>query len=93
MSNIVQSSRRRSTTHFIAPPKPKIPVEIDGDHAEDTEEDDDDNGDEDDDDNGEDEDSQSEEFNEGKLIRTILKVLFIIVVVHQKLSNGNGLKG
>ncbi|KAG2709040.1 hypothetical protein I3760_05G220500 [Carya illinoinensis] len=79
MSNIVQSSRRRSTSSFVAPPKPKIPVESKGDDAEDSDKDndedndeddeeeeveDDNNDDEDDDDNGGDDDSQSEEFDE-----------------------------
>ncbi|KAA8538488.1 hypothetical protein F0562_028141 [Nyssa sinensis] len=68
-SNIVSSSRRRSTSSFVPPPKPKIPVESDGDDAEDTDNDDDDGDDEgDDDDNDNDvddgDDSQSEEFNE-----------------------------
>ncbi|XP_050366092.1 uncharacterized protein LOC126784658 [Argentina anserina] len=31
MSNIVMSSRRRSTTSFVPPPKPKIPVDSDSD--------------------------------------------------------------
>ncbi|GFY96645.1 hypothetical protein Acr_11g0009510 [Actinidia rufa] len=70
MSNIVSSTRRRSTTSFVATPKPKIPVESDGNKAEDTEtsnsEGDGDNDNDDDDDDAEDgDDSQSEEFNEG----------------------------
>jgi hypothetical protein len=76
MSNIVQSSRRRSAISFVAPPKPKIPVESEGDDAEDAEkdndvdDDDDDEDDDDDDDDEEDDDgSQSEEFNDGKLLR------------------------
>ncbi|PRQ26528.1 putative histone chaperone domain CHZ [Rosa chinensis] len=40
MSNIVTSSRRRSTTSFIPPPKPKTPVDSDSD-AEDTDDDND----------------------------------------------------
>ncbi|XP_062097602.1 G-patch domain-containing protein 1 [Humulus lupulus] len=60
MSNIVSSTRRRSTTSFVPPPRPKLPVENDGDN---TEEDEDDNDDEDDDD-GDSDDSQSEESNE-----------------------------
>ncbi|GFS36511.1 hypothetical protein Acr_00g0046400 [Actinidia rufa] len=69
MSNIVSSARRRSTTSFVAPPKPKIPVKIDGDKAEDTEtsnEEGDDDDDDDDDDVEDGDDSQSEEFNEGE---------------------------
>ncbi|XP_057486697.1 uncharacterized protein LOC130772828 [Actinidia eriantha] len=67
MSNIVSSARRRSTTSFVAPPKPKIPVKSDGDKAEDTEtsNDEGDDDDDDDDDDVEDgDDSHSEEFNE-----------------------------
>ncbi|XP_057505097.1 KNR4/SMI1 homolog isoform X2 [Actinidia eriantha] len=69
MSNIVSSTRRRSTTSFVATPKPKIPVESDGNKAEVTEtsnsEGDSDNDNDDDDDDTEDgDDSQSEEFNE-----------------------------
>ncbi|GLT63364.1 hypothetical protein SLA2020_359340 [Shorea laevis] len=56
MSNIVQSSRRRSAISFVAPPKPKIPVESEVDDAEDDEDDDDDEEDDD--------GSQSEEFND-----------------------------
>ncbi|KAK9270245.1 hypothetical protein L1049_025822 [Liquidambar formosana] len=66
MSNIVSSSRRRATG-FVAPPKPKIPVESDGDDAEDTDNDDDsddENDDEDDDDNNGEDDSQSDELDE-----------------------------
>ncbi|KAG6650245.1 glutamic acid-rich protein-like isoform X1 [Carya illinoinensis] len=68
MSNIVQSSRRRSTDSFVAPPKPKVPVESNGDDAEDTEKDDNEDGDDDeidgDDNHEDDDDSQSEEFNQ-----------------------------
>lgn len=68
-SNIVSSSRRRSTTSYVAPPKPKISVESESDSgdAEDTDEDDDDdneeeeNDGEDDGDNDGDGDSQSDE--------------------------------
>ncbi|XP_015867105.2 uncharacterized protein LOC107404639 isoform X2 [Ziziphus jujuba] len=75
-SNIVSSSRRRSTTGFVAPPKPKIPIESDdGDTDDDEDDDDDDDEDDDDDDdddddndhnedNGNSDDSQSEESNE-----------------------------
>uniref|UniRef100_A0A5B7CBB8 Putative glutamic acid-rich protein n=1 Tax=Davidia involucrata TaxID=16924 RepID=A0A5B7CBB8_DAVIN len=69
-SNIVSSSRRRSTSSFVTlpKPKPKVPVESDVDDAEDTDndgEDDDDEGEDDDDDDDNDgNDSQSEEFNE-----------------------------
>lgn len=70
-SNIVSSSRRRSTTSYVAPPKPKISVESESDSgdAEDTDEDDDDdneeeeNDEEDDGDNDGDGDSQSDEEN------------------------------
>lgn len=57
MSNIVMSSRRRSTTSFVPPPKPKIPVDSDSD-AEDT---DDDNDEEDEE--VEDEDNSSSDDN------------------------------
>ncbi|KAL9313599.1 hypothetical protein ACSQ67_019051 [Phaseolus vulgaris] len=74
VSNIVSSSRRRSTSSYIAPPppKPKVPVETSGDGAEDGHNDEDndneedeedveeDSGSDDDDDDG----SQSEEFND-----------------------------
>ncbi|KAJ9167080.1 hypothetical protein P3X46_021757 [Hevea brasiliensis] len=68
-SNIVSSSRRRSTTSYVPPPKPKIPAESesDSDDADDTDEDDDDdneeeeNDEEDEGDNDGDDDSQSDE--------------------------------
>ncbi|CAN6583874.1 unnamed protein product [Malus baccata var. baccata] len=50
MSNIVTSSRRRSTTSFVPPPIPQIPVESESDDAESS-----------DDDNDEDDDSDKEE--------------------------------
>ncbi|XP_052204224.1 uncharacterized protein LOC127809463 [Diospyros lotus] len=66
MSNIVSSTRRRSTTSFVAPPKPKIPLESDANDAEGTDssnnESDAENDDDDDEDDGD--ESQSEEFNE-----------------------------
>ncbi|XVE60346.1 hypothetical protein DITRI_Ditri05aG0121500 [Diplodiscus trichospermus] len=61
-SNIVSSSRRRSTTSFIAPPKPKIPDVSDDDESEESDEDDDE--DNDDEDAGDDGKSQSEESDE-----------------------------
>lgn len=70
-SNIVLSSRRRSTTSFVAPPKPKIPDESDSEDAEDTDDDDDDDEVEEEEDEGGDDDddaSQSEELNEGNSI-------------------------
>ncbi|CAL5348387.1 unnamed protein product [Camellia sinensis] len=70
MSNIVSSTRRRSTTSFVPPPKPKIPVETEGNDAEDT----DSSSDEDDADDVEDgDDSQSEELNEAMMTRTAIK--------------------
>ncbi|KAL5558390.1 hypothetical protein UlMin_034601 [Ulmus minor] len=64
-SNIVSSSRRRSTTSFVAPPKPKIPVEKDAADGEGTEDDgDDDDDEEEEEDNGNSAESQSEESNE-----------------------------
>lgn len=71
-SNIVSSTRRRSTTSFVAPPKPKMPVENDGENTDDDDDDDDDDHDDDDhdddDDNGNSEDNQSEESNAGKFL-------------------------
>lgn len=65
--NIVSSSRRRSTTSFIPPPKPEIPVESDGDDTKHTDNDDDnDNSDNDGDDNDVEvhDDSQNDEVHE-----------------------------
>eukprot|EP00262_Sarcandra_glabra_P016063 TRINITY_DN5097_c0_g2_i1.p1 TRINITY_DN5097_c0_g2~~TRINITY_DN5097_c0_g2_i1.p1 ORF type:complete len:189 (-),score=52.51 TRINITY_DN5097_c0_g2_i1:295-861(-) len=42
MSNIVSSSRRRSTSNFLIPPKPSKPIESDDDNQEDTDDDNDD---------------------------------------------------
>uniref|UniRef100_A0A6N2MZ22 Histone chaperone domain-containing protein n=1 Tax=Salix viminalis TaxID=40686 RepID=A0A6N2MZ22_SALVM len=39
LSNIVTSSRRRSATSFVAPPKPKVPDESESDDTDDTDED------------------------------------------------------
>ncbi|KAI4337802.1 hypothetical protein L6164_016177 [Bauhinia variegata] len=75
VSNIVSSSRRRSTTSFVDPPKPKVQVETTGGDTKDSDDDNDDEGnddeedeeDENDEDNSDDDDddgSQSEEFNE-----------------------------
>ncbi|XP_072060987.1 uncharacterized protein [Arachis hypogaea] len=73
LSNIVSSSRRRSVTSFTPPPpKPKIPVETNGndaksgDHDKDDEDDDDeeDEEDEEEEDSSDAEESQSDEFNE-----------------------------
>ncbi|XP_021285403.1 DNA ligase 1 isoform X3 [Herrania umbratica] len=65
-SNIVLSSRRRSTTSFVAPPKPKIPNASDDDESEESDEDDDDDDDEDNDaeDGGDEGNSQSEGSDE-----------------------------
>ncbi|KAM7518886.1 hypothetical protein LguiB_017848 [Lonicera macranthoides] len=68
-SNIVFSSRRRSTTSFVPPPKPKITVESDADDdSEDSENDDDeddsDSGDDNDNDVDEGDDNKSEEVKE-----------------------------
>ncbi|KAJ6391641.1 hypothetical protein OIU77_025585 [Salix suchowensis] len=59
LSNIVTSSRRRSATSFVAPPKPKVPDESESDDTDDTEED----GEEDDND-GDDGDNDRDD-NEG----------------------------
>lgn len=74
MSNIVTSSRRRSTTSYVAPPKPKLPIESDSDDEENSDDEDDEEEEEDNDggeenavgDNGKNNSSQSEEYNEGK---------------------------
>lgn len=78
MSNIVSSSRRRSTTS-LPPPKPVIPVENEGDDVEDSDNDDDDDDDEDDEEDGN--ESQSEEdFEEGES-GFIIPLFFITVSV------------
>ncbi|KAJ6730462.1 HIRA-INTERACTING PROTEIN 3 [Salix viminalis] len=59
LSNIVTSSRRRSATSFVAPPKPKVPDESESDDTDDTDED----GEEDDND-GDDGDNDRDD-NEG----------------------------
>ncbi|XP_014502070.1 DNA ligase 1 [Vigna radiata var. radiata] len=74
VSNIVSSSRRRSTSSYIAPPapKPKVPVETSGNGAEDGDNDEDNDNEEDEEDEeedsgsdeAEDDGSQSEEFND-----------------------------
>ncbi|KAL2638219.1 hypothetical protein AAZV13_06G102900 [Glycine max] len=72
LSNIVSSSRRRSTSSYTSPPppKPKVPVETSGNGAECSDNDDEDNDNEEDEeeDSGDDDGSQSEEFNDGKSI-------------------------
>ncbi|KAH1057492.1 hypothetical protein J1N35_035557 [Gossypium stocksii] len=60
-SNIVISSRRRPTTSFTPPPKPKIPDVSSDDESEESDEDDADDADED---AGDDGNSQSEESDE-----------------------------
>ncbi|XP_065881126.1 uncharacterized protein [Euphorbia lathyris] len=69
MSNIVSSSRRRSTTSYVPPPKPKLPVDSDDSDADGTDEDDeqDDDDDEEEENDGDinaDDGSQSEEVND-----------------------------
>jgi len=72
LSNIVTTSRRRSATSFVAPPKPKVPDESESDDTGDTEEDDEDGEEEDGsdgDDDGDDNkggDSPTKEADEGK---------------------------
>lgn len=70
MSNIVSSTRRRSTTSFstsfVPPPRPEVTVKIDSENAEDTESSNDEGGTDDDGDDEDGDDSQSEELNEGK---------------------------
>ncbi|TYI76074.1 hypothetical protein E1A91_D06G051400v1 [Gossypium mustelinum] len=61
--NIVISSRRRPTTSFTPPPKPKIPDVSSDDESEESDEDDGD-GDDDDEDADDDGNSQSEESDE-----------------------------
>ncbi|OMO62666.1 hypothetical protein CCACVL1_22694 [Corchorus capsularis] len=69
-SNIVSSSRRRSTTSFVAPPKPKIPDLSDDESEESDEDNDEDDGDDEDneDEDGGEGNSQSEESDEGLVI-------------------------
>ncbi|CAI0585033.1 unnamed protein product [Linum tenue] len=65
MSNIVSSSRRRSTSSYVPPPKPpKVPIESDSDSDEAEDEDDDDNNEHEDVDNDVDEESESEELED-----------------------------
>lgn len=70
MSNIVSSSRRRSTTSFVPPPKPKIPVESEDGDDDENGDDDDSNSDEENHDGGDNkegnEDSQSNGLDQGK---------------------------
>lgn len=66
MSNIVSSTRRRSTTSFVPPPKPKVTVKSDSEKAEDIDSSNDEDGTDDDSDDEDGDDSQSEELNEGK---------------------------
>ncbi|KAG5575566.1 hypothetical protein H5410_055700 [Solanum commersonii] len=68
LSNIVSNTRRRSTTSFLVPPRPKSPPKNDKNDDKDGDSDADDasDDDKDDDNNEDDESSQSdEEFNEG----------------------------
>lgn len=53
-SNIVLGSRRRSTSNFIPPPKPKEPIEPDADDSEDNDNDDGDDSEDTDKDDGDD---------------------------------------
>ncbi|XP_024972316.1 glutamic acid-rich protein-like [Cynara cardunculus var. scolymus] len=53
-SNIVLGSRRRSTSTFIPPPKPKEPIEPGADDSEDSDNDDDDDSEDSDNDDGDD---------------------------------------
>ncbi|XP_031373904.1 ABC transporter F family member 4 isoform X1 [Punica granatum] len=65
MSNIVSSSRRRTTSSYIPPPKPKIPVDSEGEESEDTDDEEGEDDDGDDEENGEgNDDSQSEDAGE-----------------------------
>ncbi|KAH7834709.1 hypothetical protein Vadar_018832 [Vaccinium darrowii] len=68
MSNIVSSTRRRSTTSFstsfVPPPRPEVTVKIDSENAEDTESSNDEGGTDNDGDDEDGDDSQSEELNE-----------------------------
>lgn len=97
VSNIVSSSRRRSTSSFAAPPppppkpkpKPKVPVETSGNDAEgsDNGNDDEDNDNEEEGEEDEEEDSsddngsQSEEFNDGKSILNMLRLCFVFILL------------
>lgn len=76
LSNIVSNTRRRSTSSFVAPPRPKSPPKTDKNDDKDGDSDADDASDDDKDD---DESSQSEEFNEG--IVYLLAYIYSTVVV------------
>eukprot|EP00258_Populus_trichocarpa_P033922 XP_024449941.1 eukaryotic translation initiation factor 5B [Populus trichocarpa] len=64
LSNIVTTSRRRSATSFVAPPKPKVPDESESDDTGDTEEDDED-GEEEDGNDGDDGDNDGDDNKGG----------------------------
>ncbi|CAA6664324.1 unnamed protein product [Spirodela intermedia] len=57
LSNIVSSTRRRSTSSFAIPPKPELPAESDEDEEEENEEGDEEEGDEDEEDEVSDEEN------------------------------------
>ncbi|CAA7400892.1 unnamed protein product [Spirodela intermedia] len=57
LSNIVSSTRRRSTSSFAIPPKPELPAESDEDDEEENEEGDEEEGDEDEEDEVSDEEN------------------------------------
>lgn len=76
MSNIVSSTRRRSTTSFVPPPKPKVTVKSDSEKAGDIDSSNDEDGTDDDSNDEDGDDSQSEELNEGK---SFFQVSFVLV--------------
>ncbi|KAI3513496.1 hypothetical protein L1887_20831 [Cichorium endivia] len=59
-SNIVMGSRRRSTFNFVAPPKPKAPIESDGDESEESDNDDSEDSDNEDGEDQEDDDKDGD---------------------------------
>ncbi|XP_078441208.1 DNA ligase [Wolffia australiana] len=64
LSNIVSSTRRRSTTSFVGTPKPEIPLGSDEDEEEEEEEDDEEEEDEEEEDDEGDERNEKEEEEE-----------------------------
>lgn len=64
-SNIVMGSRRRSTFNFVAPPKPKAPIESDGDESEDSDNDDSEDTDNEDGDDQEGDDKDGDDNKDG----------------------------
>ncbi|KAL4559205.1 hypothetical protein LXL04_031339 [Taraxacum kok-saghyz] len=64
-SNIVTGSRRRSTFNFVAPPRPKAPIEDDGDESEESDDDDDDDEEDTDNEDGNGDDDKDGDEKDG----------------------------